>query len=103
MLLSHAAGWSGMAGGQCLDIEAEGKELSLTELEELHAAKTGALIQSSLVIGGYWLRSTPATKTGIAEAVWRPDWPGFSGGRRHTRCDRTSSEPWANLQALTKP
>ena len=52
-LLSQAAGWPGMAGGQCLDIEAEGKELTLAELEQLHAAKTGALIQSSLVVGGY--------------------------------------------------
>ena len=52
-LLSQAAGWPGMAGGQCLDIEAEGKELTLAELEQLHAAKTGALIQSALVVGGY--------------------------------------------------
>ena len=52
-LLSQAAGWPGMAGGQCLDIEAEGKELTLAELEQLHAAKTGALIESALVVGGY--------------------------------------------------
>ncbi|GIS18631.1 MAG: hypothetical protein CM15mP120_05470 [Pseudomonadota bacterium] len=47
-LLSDAAGWAGMAGGQCLDIEAEGRELNLTELKALHAAKTGALIRASL-------------------------------------------------------
>jgi geranylgeranyl pyrophosphate synthase len=52
-VLSQAAGWPGMAGGQCLDIEAEGKDLSLPELEALHAAKTGALIQSSLEVGAY--------------------------------------------------
>ena len=50
-LLSKAAGWPGMSGGQCLDIEAEGKVLSLEELERLHAAKTGALIKSSLEVG----------------------------------------------------
>jgi|TARA_B110000977_G_C10978929_1_gene455333 geranylgeranyl pyrophosphate synthase len=50
-LLSKAAGWPGMSGGQCLDIEAEGKLLSLTELEMLHAAKTGALIKSALEVG----------------------------------------------------
>jgi|TARA_B100000768_G_C11270755_1_gene373303 geranylgeranyl diphosphate synthase type II len=50
-LLSKAAGWPGMSGGQCLDIEAEGKVLSLEELEILHAAKTGALIRSSLEVG----------------------------------------------------
>jgi len=52
-LLSKAAGWPGMAGGQCLDIVAEGQELTLAELEALHAAKTGALIKSSLVVGAY--------------------------------------------------
>jgi farnesyl diphosphate synthase len=50
-LLSKAAGWPGMSGGQCLDIEAEGKALSLSELEVLHAAKTGALIKSALEVG----------------------------------------------------
>ena len=58
-LLSKAAGWPGMAGGQCLDIAAEGQELTLTELEALHAAKTGALIQSSLVVGAYCAEVQP--------------------------------------------
>ena len=59
------------------DIEAEGKELSLTELEVLHAAKTGALIQSSLVVGAIALGRPHRSKTGIAKAVWRADWPRF--------------------------
>ncbi len=50
-LLSEAAGWSGMAGGQCLDITAEGQELTLDQLKTLHAAKTGALIRVSVLIG----------------------------------------------------
>ncbi|MFQ3346943.1 MAG: geranylgeranyl pyrophosphate synthase [Candidatus Azotimanducaceae bacterium] len=50
-LLSKAAGWHGMSGGQCLDIEAEGKLLTLAELKMLHAAKTGALIKSALEVG----------------------------------------------------
>ena len=52
-LLSDAAGWAGMSGGQCLDIEAEGRELQLNELKALHAAKTGALIRASMQIGAY--------------------------------------------------
>jgi len=52
-LLSDAAGWAGMSGGQCLDIEAEGRELTLGELKALHAAKTGALIRASMQIGAY--------------------------------------------------
>lgn len=50
-LLAEAAGWSGMAGGQCLDIAAEGKELSLGELQVLHGAKTGALIRVAVQLG----------------------------------------------------
>lgn len=50
-ILSGAAGWSGMAGGQCMDIEAEGRSLSLSELQTLHSAKTGALIRSAVQLG----------------------------------------------------
>lgn len=58
-LLSKAAGWPGMSGGQCLDIAAEGTELSLPELEAMHQAKTGALIQSSLLVGAYCAEVAP--------------------------------------------
>jgi geranylgeranyl pyrophosphate synthase len=50
-LLSEAAGWSGMAGGQCLDIAAEGRDLDLADLQKLHAAKTGALIRVAVELG----------------------------------------------------
>ena len=49
--LAQAAGWAGMAGGQCLDIDAEGRALGLTELKQLHSAKTGALISTSIRLG----------------------------------------------------
>ena len=58
-LLSTAAGWPGMAGGQCLDIAAEGQQLTLARLEALHSAKTGALIEASLVIGAYCAEVEP--------------------------------------------
>lgn len=41
-----------MIAGQLLDLEAEGMQSSLTDLERTHAAKTGALISASVVIGG---------------------------------------------------
>ncbi|MCZ6640087.1 MAG: polyprenyl synthetase family protein [Gammaproteobacteria bacterium] len=50
-LLSHAIGWEGMVGGQSFDLEATGKSLSLSELQALHAAKTGALIKVAVQIG----------------------------------------------------
>ena len=48
-----------MAGGQCLDIAAEGENLSLARLEALHSAKTGALIEASLMIGAYCAEVEP--------------------------------------------
>jgi farnesyl diphosphate synthase len=43
--LARACGASGMAGGQVLDLASLGQEISQAELEEVHAFKTGALIQ----------------------------------------------------------
>lgn len=42
--LYAAAGAAGMVGGQVLDLEAEGRALSIGELEEIHRRKTGALL-----------------------------------------------------------
>jgi farnesyl diphosphate synthase len=47
--LARACGAGGMAGGQVLDLASLGKQISQTELEEIHAFKTGALIQISTV------------------------------------------------------
>ena len=45
--LARACGASGMAGGQVLDLDSLGKQISQSELEKIHAFKTGALIQLS--------------------------------------------------------
>ena len=50
-LLTEAVGWQGMAGGQVYDLESEGKKLSLSDLQSLHAAKTGALISAAVQLG----------------------------------------------------
>ena len=50
--LMRASGASGMIGGQLLDLEAEGQAAELAQLEQIHRAKTGALIRASVVIGG---------------------------------------------------
>ena len=49
--LATAAGSRGMAGGQAMDLEAEGRELDIAELENLHIHKTGALIRASVLLG----------------------------------------------------
>lgn len=51
LVLSDAAGWRGMVGGQALDMAAEKKQISLKELRTLHGAKTGALLTASLSMG----------------------------------------------------
>ena len=49
-LLAVASGTGGMAGGQALDLAAVGRQLSLAEVEEMHARKTGALIHASVLM-----------------------------------------------------
>ncbi|HHH46200.1 MAG TPA: (2E,6E)-farnesyl diphosphate synthase, partial [Thiotrichales bacterium] len=49
--LAKAAGSRGMVGGQSLDLAAEGRELTLAELENLHIRKTGALIRAATLLG----------------------------------------------------
>jgi farnesyl diphosphate synthase len=50
-VLARAAGSRGMVGGQAIDLDAVGKELSLAELENMHIHKTGALIRASVLMG----------------------------------------------------
>ena len=49
--LAVASGARGMAGGQALDLAAEGQRLPLAELEAVHRGKTGALIAASVRLG----------------------------------------------------
>jgi len=50
--LARAAGASGMAGGQMLDLEAPGKTLTEEGIRRLQRMKTGALITFGCVAGG---------------------------------------------------
>lgn len=50
-VLAHKAGIYGMLGGQCVDIEEEGKPLTRDKLDFIHRLKTGALIEASMMIG----------------------------------------------------
>lgn len=49
--LAHAAGYCGMVGGQMLDLQAEGRSISLETLSRLYAMKTGALLRVSALLG----------------------------------------------------
>lgn len=50
--LAQASGTQGMVAGQMLDLQGEGKQLSLEELQSLHSHKTGALIRAAVRMGG---------------------------------------------------
>ncbi|TDR22820.1 polyprenyl synthetase family protein [Marinicella litoralis] len=44
--LAQLSGIVGMAGGQSLDLMAENKNIGMADLQKIHAAKTGALLQA---------------------------------------------------------
>jgi geranylgeranyl pyrophosphate synthase len=58
--LARGAGAGGMAGGQWLDLKAEGVRLDADALERLHRAKTGALFEAALRMGARAARATEA-------------------------------------------
>ncbi len=49
--LARAAGHAGMAGGQAIDLASVGLQLSADELRQMHRFKTGALLETSVVMG----------------------------------------------------
>ncbi len=62
--LAIASGSRGMAGGQAMDLDSVGKELTLIELENMHIHKTGALILASVRMG--YLAAPDATPDQIS-------------------------------------
>ncbi len=58
-MLASACGSTGMAGGQMLDLNAKGRDISIAELEQIHTLKTGALI-SLAVTGPAVIADAPA-------------------------------------------
>lgn len=49
--LAQASGVAGMCGGQALDLAAEGHQVDLAALEQIHRHKTGALIRAAIRLG----------------------------------------------------
>ena len=64
--LGLASGAKGMAGGQMIDMEAEGRELTASEVTRLQALKTGRLIQYSAEAGAILGRAAPPVRAQIA-------------------------------------
>jgi geranylgeranyl pyrophosphate synthase len=49
-MLSVASGTFGMAGGQAIDLAVKGQQPDITEVEDMHARKTGAVIRASVLM-----------------------------------------------------
>ncbi|MBU6379286.1 MAG: polyprenyl synthetase family protein [Gammaproteobacteria bacterium] len=50
-LLAAGIGTAGMAGGQAIDLESVGRDLDVAALQRMHRLKTGALIETSVLLG----------------------------------------------------
>ena len=69
-ILTRKAGIYGMVGGQCADIEAEGKaEATEEELIFIHENKTAAMLESSMMIGAILAGADNSTLGDIEQAA----------------------------------
>ena len=66
--VADAAGTDGMVGGQVVDIESEGKDVSAETLEYIHRHKTAALIRVSLCAGATLAGGRPEQLAAIRAA-----------------------------------
>lgn len=64
--LAKGSGHLGMVGGQAIDLESVGKEVSIEHLESMHRHKTGALIVAAVRIGAL---TAPDRKPGQIDAL----------------------------------
>ncbi len=60
-LLSRATGSDGLVGGEVMDLESEGQEVTLETVETIHRRKTGRLIAAACAVGGACAGGSPAT------------------------------------------
>ena len=60
--LAQNAGIGGMAGGQSLDIESEGRDRTEDEIKEMQAMKTGALLRYACEAGAILAKSDDQTR-----------------------------------------
>jgi len=58
-IIAKASGTSGMIGGQVVDMESEGREISLDLLEYMHRCKTGALIKAPVMSAAVLCNAAP--------------------------------------------
>lgn len=67
-LLAAASGSFGMCGGQAIDLDSVGLQLSLDALELMHRLKTGALLRASVLLGATSGKTLSFTEVQALEA-----------------------------------
>lgn len=68
-VLAKKAGIHGMLGGQCADLEAEGKEVPEGLLKFIYRLKTGALLEGSMLIGAILAGATGNEQKQVEQAA----------------------------------
>jgi geranylgeranyl diphosphate synthase type II len=67
-LLAEASGTFGMAGGQAIDLSVQGQAIGISEVEQMHARKTGALIKVSVMMAA---ACVPTLSAALSESLAR--------------------------------
>jgi geranylgeranyl pyrophosphate synthase len=67
-MLAQAIGTFGMAGGQAIDLAAQGMRLDIGQVEDMHARKTGAVIRASVLMAA---ECAPSLDAGLYAALAR--------------------------------
>jgi geranylgeranyl pyrophosphate synthase len=84
-MLAVASGSRGMAGGQQVDFDSTGKQLSVPELESMHIRKTGALIRAAVMLGAACGFPLSARTSRASRAVRKLHRARVPGRRRRAR------------------
>lgn len=68
-VLAQKAGIKGMLGGQCIDVECGGEEVSEELFSYIYRLKTGALLESSMLIGAILAGATRSEQKTVEQAA----------------------------------
>ncbi|NOL49802.1 polyprenyl synthetase family protein [Pelistega europaea] len=66
-VLAQAAGSHGMVGGQVIDVANVGNLLELSQLQQMHRMKTGAMIEASVRLGAIALGAASAIRQSLED------------------------------------
>lgn len=64
-ILGKAAGSLGMVGGQVIDVVNVGNLLELSQLQQMHRMKTGAMIEASVLLGAVAVAADSVTRSAL--------------------------------------